>query len=85
VPDYVDEQQQETIVCELADQFFVAFDTHSLIGDELMFYLNVDPNGNAIRLHNDGRPIKGHRVIIREVHYEDLLNDKKELLADIPL
>lgn len=47
----------------------------------MIFYLNVDPNGNAIRLHNDGRPIKGHRVIIREVHYEDLLNDKKELLA----
>lgn len=33
VPDYVDELQQENIVCELADQFFVAFDTHSLIGD----------------------------------------------------
>lgn len=30
-----------------------------------MFYLNADPSGNAIRLHNDGRPIKGHRVIIR--------------------
>ena len=46
-----------------------------------MFYLNVDTSGNTVRLHNDGRPIKGHRVIIREVHYEDPLNDKKELLA----
>ncbi len=61
---------KDTIVCELADQFFVAFDPKSVLGEELVFYINVDPNGNAIRLHNDGRPIKGHRVIIKEIHYE---------------
>jgi hypothetical protein len=65
---------KETIVCELADQFFVAFDPKSIIGEEMMFYYNADSSGNSIRMHNDGRPIKGHRVIIREVHYE--INEK---------
>ena len=82
----MDEQLKETIVCELADQFFIAFDRHSVVGEELIFYLNADPNGNAIRVHNDGRPIKGHRVFIKEVHYEDnQANDKKDILAEIPL
>jgi hypothetical protein len=43
-----------------------------LIGEELIFYHNEDhPNGNTLRVHNDGRPIKGHRVLIKEVHYEN--------------
>ena len=49
----------------------------------MMFYYNVDPSGNSIRMHNDGRPIKGHRVIIREVHYE--VNEKDNLLPEIPI
>lgn len=32
VPDYVDYPQKETIVCELSDQFFIAFEPKSLIG-----------------------------------------------------
>ena len=32
VYDYVDYPQKDAVVCELADQFFVAFDTNSLIG-----------------------------------------------------
>ena len=32
VPDYVDEPLRDTVVCELADQFFVAFDPKSIIG-----------------------------------------------------
>ena len=55
----------------MADQFFVAFDPKSVIGEEIIFYLNVDSSANAIRLYNDNRPIKGHRVIIREVYYEE--------------
>jgi len=49
----------------------VAFDPKSVIGEEIIFYLNVDQNANAIRLYNDNRPIKGHRVIIREVYYQE--------------
>ena len=61
-----------TVICELADQFTIAFDPKSIIGEELIFYLNVDSgNGNSMRLYNDNRPIKGHRVIIREVYYEE--------------
>jgi hypothetical protein len=70
-PDFVDEDMKNTVVCELADQFFVAFDPKSAIGEELIFYLNVNQTENAIRLYNDNRPIKGHRIIIREVHYEE--------------
>jgi hypothetical protein len=32
VPDYVDYPFAETTVCELSDQFFIAFDPKSLIG-----------------------------------------------------
>jgi hypothetical protein len=48
----------------------VAYDPKSLIGEEMIFYYNEDPTGNILRLHNDGRPIKGHRVLIKEVHYD---------------
>jgi len=52
----------------------------------LIFYLNVDPTGNALRLYNDNRPIKGHRVIIREVYYEDpTVNEKEEVLPEVPI
>jgi hypothetical protein len=76
---------KDTVICELADGFFIAFDPKSVIGEELIFYLNVDPSGNSLRLYNDNRPIKGHRVIIREVYYEDPnIHEKEELLPDVP-
>ena len=62
---------KDTVICELADNFYVAFDPRSVIGEELIFYPNVDSTSNALRLYNDNRPIKGHRVIIKEVYYED--------------
>lgn len=71
VSDYIDYPFADTAVCELSDQFWVAFDPRSLIGEELIFYHNEDSAGNTLRLHNDGRPIKGHRVLIKEVHYDN--------------
>ena len=41
LPDFVDETVKDTVICELGDQFFVAFNPSSLVGDQLMFYLNV--------------------------------------------
>jgi hypothetical protein len=41
------------------------------VGEEMIFYHNEDPAGNILRMHNDGRPIKGHRVLIKEIHYEN--------------
>ena len=82
----MDESIKETVVCELADHFNIALDPKSIIGEELLFYLNVDQNGNSIRLYNDNRPIKGHRVIIREVHYEEdpVPVQEEEILAEVP-
>ena len=31
----------------------------------MIFYYSDDSNGNSLRLHNDNRPVKGHRVLIK--------------------
>lgn len=39
----------------------------------MIFYHSEDSNANAnlLRVHSDGRPIKGHHVLIKQIHFDN--------------
>lgn len=40
VPDFIDYPYGDYLICELPDNFCVAFDPKSLVGEEMIFYHN---------------------------------------------
>lgn len=48
----------------------MGFFKNSHIEGEMIFYHNEEGNENFMRAHNDGRPVKGHRLLIKEVHFD---------------
>jgi hypothetical protein len=61
---------EDVIVAELSDNFFVGFSKNSHITGEMVFYRNEDSNKNILRVYNDGRPVIGHRILIKEVYFD---------------
>lgn len=37
----------------------------------VLFYSENQSSGNSIRIYNDGRPVIGHRNLIKEIHFID--------------
>lgn len=68
--DFTDYPMDEVVVAELSDNFFVGFARNSHITGEMIFYHNVDSNKNIMRTYNLGRPVNGHRTLIKEIHFD---------------
>jgi hypothetical protein len=68
--DFTDYPMDDVVVAELSDNFWVGFARNSHITGEMVFYHNVESNKNIMRTYNLGRPVNGHRTLIKEIHFD---------------
>jgi hypothetical protein len=43
----------------------------------VLYYSETQP-GSTMRVYNDGRPVVGHRAIVKDVHFDGEVPPKKE-------
>ncbi len=85
MPDYIDYPMDDVVVSELLDGFYVGFNKNTHIAGEMIFYHNEETTENLLRVHNDGRPVKGHRVLVREIYFDGenaLLEGESQILKN---
>lgn len=84
--DFTDYPMDDVVVAELSDNFWVGFARNSHITGEMVFYHNVDSNKNIMRTYNLGRPVNGHRTLIKEIHFDGenaLLEGESQIIKNV--
>lgn len=62
-------------VCNLGDNFNLAFEKNAHIQGEMVVYHNQDPTANIMRVYNLGRPVKGHKPLIFDIPSQTLTEE----------
>ncbi len=66
--DYVDINMEDRLICELGDNFCLAFECRKagdVPGEMVLYYNEAGNSGNVLRNYNDGRPVIGHHNIVK--------------------
>ncbi len=82
MPDFIDHDISKAHICSLADNFEVAFKIGSHLSGEMIFFQTVEPSGLHPRSHNNSRPVKGHRPLIKEVYFDGEMDQSEKPLEE---